>query len=327
MGRAKTILIYGESGNSKTTQCALIAKYIKKKYNKITRLISSDGGGWSPVEDEGLIITKDNPGGCVEVFNMTNRKNYLADWRRISRGDWPQAVRNDEGKLVRKFIPTSKEEMRKVGCYFIEGLTSIGTGFISHISKQDNTSDATKVIFKAASYEEDGEFFGSTDKGHVGMTQNELHNLTQQFGTLDVELVVWTALVCQANEMITKNPIYGPKLSGVAKTPEAPSWFSDCLHLHSVNEREVVQDKEQREMTVENKKVYAFFQRHQDEETGNVYLAKSSTGPSLFPKLKSKFPGGFVELGFDKGVVEYLETIDTLRSEKEGKEGSNVIGA
>lgn len=320
MGRAKTVLLYGGSGNTKTSQCVHIARYIKKKYNKITRLISSDGGGWSPVEDEGLIISPTNPDGCVEVFNMTNRKKYLRDWRLLSKGMWPKVVRNEAGQLTRTFVDTTKEEWAKIGCYFIEGLTSIGTGFISHISKQDNTSDVTKVLFKAATYEEGGEFFGSTDKGHVGMTQNELHNLTQEFGTLGVELVVWTALECAAEERISRNPIYGPKLSGNAKTPEAPSWFSDCLHLHAVNVKEAVQDSEQRDIVIENKKVYAFFQRHADEETGNVYLAKSSTGPSLFPQLRYRFPGGFVELDFSKGVVEYLETIDQLREGKSKEE-------
>jgi hypothetical protein len=323
MARAKTILLYSDSGNSKTSQCVHIAKYIKAKYGKITRLISSDGGGWAPVEDEGLIISKDNPAidmvlekgvwvnkggnGCVEAFNMTNRKRYLADWRKLSVGMWPHVVEQD-GRKVRIISQCTPQETQRVGCYFIEGLTSIGSGFISHISKQDNTSDVTKVLFKAASYEEDGEFFGSTDKGHVGMTQNELHNLTQAFGALQVEMVVWTALVGQANEAITKKPIYGPKLSGNAKTPEAPSWFSDCFHLHAINEKEMIDN-----ITVENKRILAFYQRHEDEETGNVYLCKSSVGPSLYLRLKKRYPGGFVELGFDNGIVDYLETVDGLR--------------
>ena len=117
MGRAKTVLLYGESGNTKTTQCVHIARYIYKKYGKITRLISSDGGGWAPVEDENLLISKDNPignGGIVEAFNMTNRKKYLSEWRKLAQGYWPKVVEED-GKKVRRFVMTSQEEWKKIG--------------------------------------------------------------------------------------------------------------------------------------------------------------------------------------------------------------------
>lgn len=318
MSRAKTILLYSESGNAKTSQCVHLARYIKRKYNKNTRLISSDGGGWSSVEDEGLLYNaKTNPTGIVDAFNMTNRAKYLADWRKLSTGLWPRVVKGDSSigedntKGYRKFIGTTSEEWKGIGCYFIEGLTSVGSGFISHISKQDNSKDSiTKVMYSAPGYDEDGEHFGATDQGHIGMVQNELHNLTQQFGTLPVELVVWTALVGQATAKALRKVgiaaedmtlYFGPQLSGNAKTAEAPSWFSDCLHL----ERQ------------DDSRIFVFFKRHKTND-GNVYLAKSSTGPSIYPRLEERFPGGYFELGFreGEGVDRYLNVIDEIKGEK-----------
>jgi hypothetical protein len=313
--RAKTILLYGESGDSKTTQAIFLAKYIKKKFNKRLRLISSDGGGWAPVQDEGIVYhPKDNPEGYVEVFNMTNRVRYLAEWRKLSKGFWPQVLKGDAekgedpSKFYRHIIPS---DLSNIGGYFCEGLTSLSSGFISHISKQDNSKDSvTKVMYSAPGYEQDGEYFGATDQGHVGMVQNELNNLTQQFGTLPVDFVMWTGLVGKASEKSLRavgleiddmNPIYGPKLAGNAKTAESPSWFSDCFFLHRNSETGMVE---------------AHFRKWKDDVTNNTYLAKISTSPKVYQELLRRFPQEKIEFSFEKGIDKYLEVIDEIKCKK-----------
>lgn len=328
--RAKTALLYAESGDSKTSQCIFLAKYIKEKYNKKTRLISADGGGWSPVEDEGLIYnSKTNPEGIVHAFNMSNRKLFLADWRRLSRGDWPKIVKGEAGlgedptKIYRKILPSTSQELSEIGLIFIEGLTSISAGFLSHISKQDNSKDSvTKVLYAAVGYEEDGERMGSTDQGHVGAVQNEVYNMTQQFGTLPVNMVVWTALVGKCTEKslrqvgitVTENPVFGPKLAGNARTAEAPQWFSDCFYLDGYTDKIVRDTVDGGQQLIERKKIMAYFQRHTDND-GNLFLAKSSTGTSIFPRLIERFPGGCLELGFKEGegIDRYFRLIDELK--------------
>ena len=335
--RAKTALIYAESDGAKTSQAIFIAKYVYKKYGKKTRLISSDGGGWSPVEDEGLVYhPKTNPDGIIYTFNMTNRKLYLAEWRKLSRGDWPKVVKGeaslgeDPNKAYRKILPSTAQEMNEIGAYFNEGLTSMSSGFLSHISKQDNSKDSiSKVMYAAPGYDEDGEHFGATDQGHVGMTQNESYNLTQQFGTLPVNMMIWTALVGKCTEkslrqigLVTTedNPVFGPKLAGNAKSAEAPSWFSDCIYLEAKVEKEVIETTDG-EKLIEKKRIFAHFQRYKDSE-GNTYLAKSSTGVSIFPRLIERFPGGCLELGFreGEGIDKYFMTIDELKNEIKTKE-------
>lgn len=324
MGRAKTILIYTKSGGTKTTQCVHLARYVWKKFGKRTRLISGDGGGWKPVEDERidptnpnspfLIKSAKNPEGIVDVINITNRPHLLADMRRLSRGAWLYKVKGKDGQAEERWLDwATRGEKDNIGAIFIEGLTSIATGFLNHISKQDNRAGSVgKVMYAAPNYEEDGEIFGGTDQGHVGMVQNETWNLCQQFGTLPVEVVVWTALEEKGEVKNTSATIYGPKLAGNAKTYEAPSWFSDCLHFQEMSGTVDLGGG----ILTQTKKVFAFYAKHTDPDTGNFYICKVSVGPSLYKRLEEKWPGGCFEMGLDKGMVEYLEFMDKIRGEE-----------
>jgi len=294
MPRAKTICIYGASGSSKTTQALYIAKYVKEKYGKNTRLLSADEGGWAPLANEGVIKGAGNKDGIIEAYNVNNNKLLLGAMRKFSMGQWPTIIEK-EGKKVRT-IADAPEGLKQTGCYIIEGLTSLSSSFMTYISKKDNTSDVTKVLFRAPGYEEGGEFFGTVDRGHYGMVQQEMFNLVQQFGALPVELVVWTAHVGQGEERVSKTPLYGPKLVGSAKTWEVPSWFSDCLHM-------------ERDDTGDMPKVRAYFKRHLDTLTEIVYLAKSSTGPTAYKNLLEKYNGGFVPLEIGEGIDKYLREV------------------
>src|SRR6185369_2164290 len=167
MSRARTMCIYGASGNGKTCQLIYLAKYVQERWGKTCRLVSADPGGWMPLEDEGLIWNPEsNPNGIVQAFNVTNRPMLLHDMRKLSQGYWPYAFLAADGTVKTHW--KMDIEGRNVGAYFIEGLMSISSAFISHISKQDNENAATKVLYAAPRYEEGGESFGAVDRGHYG---------------------------------------------------------------------------------------------------------------------------------------------------------------
>jgi hypothetical protein len=311
--RAKTILLYSESGGTKTSQCVYLAKFIKEKYNKQTRLISADPGGWDPVTQEKLIYHgKNNPEGLVKAFDMTNRTNFMGDWRKLARGYWPKLVRGnpklgeDENQGYRKFFLTTPEEWEGIGAYFIEGLTSFGSGTLSHIAKQDNSKESIgKVMYTAPGYDEDGEHFGATDQGHVGIAQNEALNLVNQFSILPVHIIIWTSLVEACTQKAARrsgveiddmHPLYGPKVAGVAKSAEAPSWFSDCLHIDNEYDKEG------------NREVKAFFRRHINQD-GLTFLAKMSTSPSKTMMFRKRYPGGFIPFSLEEGIGRYLKEL------------------
>ena len=83
MKRARTILMYGDSGDTKTSQCYHLAKWVYERTGKITRWISADGGGWAPVDKGGLIDL-----GVVQAFDISKRRLAFADVRRLSQGFW-----------------------------------------------------------------------------------------------------------------------------------------------------------------------------------------------------------------------------------------------
>jgi len=112
----KTMILYGESGTSKTSQIYHIAKYIYNKYGKRTRLIAADGGGYQPILEGGLIEL-----GFVEVFDVTQISRPYLDLRRLGDGFWPRDGRFDGTDFCR----TKPDEWKEIGVIAIEGITSI----------------------------------------------------------------------------------------------------------------------------------------------------------------------------------------------------------
>src|ERR1700743_609803 len=84
MNDPRTILFYGDTGSSKTTQLALLAKWLWEKKGKRTRLISCDGGGSKQFDDMGLIEA-----GIVDRFIMPATEHKIANLFRLSKGYWP----------------------------------------------------------------------------------------------------------------------------------------------------------------------------------------------------------------------------------------------
>lgn len=296
--------VYGASGNGKTSQCLYIAKHIWETTGKKTRLISADGGGWEPLQ--GMINA-----GIIEPMNISNEQFALAKVRKLSIGWWDRKFRIKEtGEIKTVFSQCLPAELAKIGCYYIEGLTSIGSLWLGHISKSTD-----KVLFESAAYVEDGETFRGTDKGHFNLVQTQLYDIVQAFGTLPIDLVVWTALVGKAEERFTKETQYGPKLPGGAKTLEAPQWVGDCFHLEEVQFAVAGSDQPERG-------IRAHFQSHRDVDTGVKYLCKSRLSPVLIKRLLGTFPGGFIDLElptdgnkWGAGLDKYLIAIEKLQEQ------------
>lgn len=315
MKKARSILAYAESGDTKTTQGYLLAKWVYEKLGKKTRWISADGAGFGVLDDTGMIEA-----GIVEAFDISNRKRALADIHRLADGYWPKVIKVENGKLMRLFqnvqeCETTKKEWEEIGAYVIEGPPSIGRLLLTHIA-----SNSEKVAFKKGyEYEEDGYIFGGLDKGHYGLVQTELHRvMVQGFNLLPVDYVYYTATVGKGEDKVTKETVYGPRGVGNAITTELPTWVGDCIHL--ARERVVIQEQD-KEIVV------AWFQRHPDRETGAEYLAKSRLPPEQFPKLLKKYPYGFIPMNYERGLTDYLEILKFFqeKSKKEGVEWKERI--
>jgi hypothetical protein len=307
MSKAHSILIYGDSGEGKTTQGYFLAKYINQTYGLKGRVIGSNASDSAPFEQSGLIDK-----GIVDVFDISNREMALADMRKLSEGYWPRDTKNG-GKGAKDYFQkndkciTTKTEWDSIGFYIIEGVTGISSLLLNHIRNQDEG-----VGFKHSyHYTEEGYNISGLQEGHYGLVQQELYKIiVQGFACLPIKFIIWTALVGKGEEKRTKSTVYGPQGAGSANTYIIPSWFMDCWHL--TDER--VQVKTGNGEIVDTEIKVGWFVKHPDRETGIYYPAKIRAMPEVLPEVYKKFPKGYVRLKFTEGLDVFYKEMDNIVS-------------
>lgn len=300
--KPRTICIYGESGATKTTQAYHLAKYIHAKLGLTGRMIGANGSDSAPFEDSGMIAK-----GVVDFFDISNRKQALADMRRLGEGYWPQDGKDSNKNIIPKgyfkselVCATSIERWAKLGFLIVEGITGISNLLLNHCRSQDE-GVGFKHGFK---YEEDGYVIGGLQPGHYGLVQQELYKLiVQGFATFPLQYVIWTALTGKGEDN-KATTYYGPQGAGQATTYQIPSWFMDCWHLDKI-----IAENDKGEKV---EKRVAWFMSHNDTDTGIPYLAKIRCMPEIYPSLLKLFPNGYVELGFKSGLEKFYKVLDEL---------------
>lgn len=311
MPKPRSIIIYGDSGSTKTTQAYHLARFLNQTKGIKFRMIGANASDSSPFEDSGMLEK-----GIVDFFDISNRTLALADMRRLAEGFWPRDIK-DAPKGSKGYFKTDEackttdKQWEQVGGYIVEGTTGIASLLLNHIRNQQEG-----VGFKHSySYEEDGYNIGGLQEGHYGLVQQEMYKIiVQGFSCLPIKYLIFTGLVSKG-ETRQKETVYGPKGAGSATTFEIPSWFMDCWHLDTVTvQNEAGQSLEQK---------VAWFTKHHDEQNGIPYLAKVRMLPEIYPKMVEKYPNGFCKLGFKRGLDKFYEDLEGVSKEfmekKEGK--------
>lgn len=320
MPKPHSVMIYGESGDTKTSQIYHAFKYYHAKTGKRGRLITADGGGdlpfhpkftrayWmgTPSELRLEIVNKD---GVVDVFDVSNTSNLgFSTIRKLSQGYWPNWV---NGQAVfgafQECLPKATGA-DQVGCVMVEGTTAICDLWLRGLTKR------TENMGFKASYTiiEDNEVISGLQEGHYGIAQRELQNIiVEGFQTLAIDLLLFTGRVATGAVKRSGESVYGPKGAGQAMTSEIPSWFMDTLHL------ETVQATNGGGQPIELK--VAWFQNHLDPQTKIRYLAKSRVSPECYEELLGAFQyPGCVVLDYNKGLSEYFRVLDGIMERQKG---------
>ena len=308
--KARSCLFYGTSGSGKTTELARIAKLMWHKYKLRSRLICSDGGGWSAFEDYGL-IDPDNP-TCSETFptqafDITNRGEMLADVRRLGDGYWPRLTK--DGDLYFATDAACMTDWKRPNVpqvYLGDSLTGMADSLLDHIMHAPN-----KVGFKPSwEYDEGGYHFQGLQDGHWLVIQNEIFsNIVKRFHQLPIKWDCWSALAGVGGggeKKAWEEKKFGPSVAGQALTTKIPAWFGDSFHLEQI----LIQSTDGKQ----TQKRVAWFTEHSDPTTGLKYQAKGRMIPELTPTLLESFPNGFIELTYDKGIEQWFNTTDNLRT-------------
>ena len=303
---AETLLLYADSGGGKTSQIVQFSKYIYETTGKKTRVVTWDGGGAKPIEDSGLIEL-----GIIQILYALNFDYALAALKKVTRGEWLYKVKQTDGTIMVKLAPTSQKQMDEIGAYAFEGLSSTSDKLLSHISEQNE-----KVIFQNAHYEEDGESFGTPDKGHYNIVQKEMYNAVMKSKGLPVSYVMWTAHVAKGEDR-GKETVYGPQVAGSAKTTIAPGWFGSCLHIQTYEDFSTTEEGQSK---VEVSR-FAYYLPHPDPVTGVKYLCKPRCAPSEWDSLLEELPGGYVTLTPEVGIEQYFYALDKMKVNAGAKMG------
>ena len=301
--RARTHLVYGGSGTFKTTQIGFLAWRTWRKYRKQTRLISADGGGWSPIQ-------KYIDSGIIDAFSVSKldmlKHSPLAIIRRLAKGDWVE----DNGNGTAKLVSTPPEKMQEVGAYAVEGLTSIGEMWMEELRVRQQRIGEDAI----GSFLIDGEKFSNNCRTHYGFVQNEIAGMVKAFSSLPVEHVLFTALEGRGEDESTREAIRGPAVVGKAVTSRVPAWVGDVVHANSYTAENKVTDPKTKFVSVQlETKVRMWFVRHPDENFPTIsYPAKLRVPPDQMEKVFKRWPGGFFEPTTTGGIDWLLDLEDEL---------------
>lgn len=285
-----TLLIYGATGTGKTREIGTVALDTWKRYNKKTRLISADGGGWGAIQDY-------VDAGLIDAINISGAETPLTLLRRLARGDWPingswQPRESQNGAHI-------GNPWGEIAMYAIEGLSSIG-----HMILQDQINKGRKISeevvgkFTEVDAETNESFtFGAAGRSHYGFTHRVILELIKGFqGLLNhgVRQIVFTSLEATGEDSISKKKILGPASVGTAITEIIPQRVGDMIHLDIVG---VTEGKVQRE------EYRAYYTNHVDPDINRAWPAKLRLGPeaSAQAQTSEKFKKGYLVLN-DQGV-------------------------
>ena len=307
MNGASSILAYGKTGTTKTSQIRYLAEYVFERTGKRTRMITSDTGSlWSPVEDlveRGVIVPL--------LFPTDPSFNPLSTMRKLRRGEWPKggalkpSVRGTGGwKSQNEWEPWTDATTAEIGAYAVESLTSYGSGILRDLAEKNVVVGTGSVPGLRT---EDGETFASNSMQHYGMGQSEILEMLNAFVALPIELVYFTALegAGEDDDGPTKRTVLGPKSVGKAITEVIPQRVGDCIHLvDHVDEKSG------------SREIRAYLRNHPDSQVARMnWPAKVRllNTPLVLSAFIKKWPQGYMALTIERGLRELIEFKESMK--------------
>jgi len=308
---ARSGILYGSSGNRKTTAVKHFARYIYEVTGKRTKLLSMDGGGWDP-------CTPEVSAGIIEPYRCT-MEIPLPMLRRISQGFWPE----DPTQSLAEKLNLIRVDWNEFGGVAVEGMTSISQALMRYLADKAMIVGGEKVSIGkfAQNITVDGrivqEEFAGSSLGHYGFVQNQLYSLTMNFNALPCHYVLFTALESRTEED-DRSTVFGPQIAGKKATALVPSWVGDCIHMQDYSVAKTLKapdptTKELVDTEVVDTIVRGYFMKHPDPSTGIMFPAKPRITPEQIAGLMKEYPGGYFEPTVDHGFDKYLHKVDELQ--------------
>lgn len=217
----ESILVYGPSGAGKTTQVQELAKFVYRKTGKITRLVSMSGGGWTsitPAVEAGIVIPTFIKGRAFPVETLD----------KLTKGFWPVDP-NDPTSLL---VPIAQQkDWDNVGAIAFDSMTEGCEWMMSYMTNAE-AAGTFKISSQPMKFKDGATNYGSPSMAHYGNIQTRISDFVSQSKVIPDVYIMWTALELKSTDDNTRLPLYGPDVSGKAKTAIASAWFDNTLHLY-----------------------------------------------------------------------------------------------
>jgi hypothetical protein len=191
-------------------------------------------------------------------------------------------------------------DMRGIGAYGIEGLTSLGDTMMEYLQKTSATlSQDPSYVWQ------DGDTnYSGGNQTYYGFVQLRLYEYVHKSHMIPyVEKVLWSGLEGRGEEEGTRTPIFGPAIVGKKATGKAPAWFGNTLHMEAIERPDGVDENQQPKI---KRDVIMYCRTHLDPLTKIPFHAKTRA----FYGSASKIPT-FME----DDIQKLYELIDKLKAE------------
>jgi hypothetical protein len=326
---ARSGCIYGSTGTYKTTAIAHFARYIAETTGKATLLLSADGGGWTPCDEEIAV-------GMIRPYQLDiSHDRFLPTLVVIGRGYWPKNAEEPDPAKV-NFVPIDWNEIAGIA---VEGFTSIGTGLLLHCSQKalKTGEDATSKFGREITVDGNTVMvgFAGNSKAHYQFVHNQIQGFTKAITSQPAKYVLFTGIDKKAEDE-DRQTMGGVSTPGKAITNLIPTWVGDFIHAQDYQVPRKVKvpppgmsaseckPEQLVETDVYEKVCRYYFKDHPDPVTGILYKAKPRITHGSVRALAKEFPGGYFEPTPDAGFDVYLKTLDRLLTQGVLKEDDTL---
>jgi len=258
-------------------------------------LLSADGGGWTPCDEEIAV-------GMIRPYQLDiSHDRFLPSLVVIGRGYWPRNPDELDPARV-DFLPIDWSE---IGGMAVEGFTSIGTGLLLHCSQKalKTGEDATSKFGREITVEGNTVMvgFAGNSKAHYQFVHNQLQGFTKAITSQPFKYVLFTGIDKKVDDD-DRRTINGVSTPGKAITNLIPTWVGDFIHAqdYSVPRKIKVpppgmnagdcKPEQLIETDVYDKVCRYYFKDHPDPDTGILFKAKPRITHGAVAALAKNFP-------------------------------------
>ncbi len=240
MGEGVTILLYGDTGDGKTTLIGEYAEDKFKKTGKITRLYTADPGGWRGLK----------PYVKLGIIHVVDLRKMPRPWEWVGeaiKGKLPIGIGVDGMPIWQLDIAANE----KVGVYAFEGLTAFSDVLMQDASKQAASGQnigGQGVNFR---HQEGNVKWAGNSPAHYGNVQTVMTIAVQESFHLPGD-VIWTAMARRAADNDTQATILGPQIVGKALTSDVPRWFVYTFRAATIPGNDLMKTKTEHRLYIED---------------------------------------------------------------------------